>query len=513
VSRKQENPPRINAIIYTRVSTQDQVQNFSLETQETRCRELCQTNGWPVVQVFREEGQSAKTTRRDQFQKMLQFSKNPKNGVGFLVVYDFSRFARNMLDQLLTESDLKQSGVRLESVKEPSEDTAIGRLHRNMLAMWNQFDNDRKSERTVARMMQAAKSGRFPFKAPLGYINVSQHRGHNLIPDAKTAPLVTKAFELAATGLHSKAEILAKVNSLGLRTRKDQPSSAQTLHKLLQNPIYAGWVTIPKWDLKMHGNFEPLVTNQLFDQVQDWLAGRRVTVSAYQRNHPDFPLRVFVRCGNCGEPLTGAWSRGRKKKYPYYRCRKRGCGFVNIRRETLEAEFIRLLRYLTPSTNLVDEFTKVVKAEWKRRQGDAEQAYAAIQHRLATAKGRKDKLVNLRLDGEMDQRTYQEQAARLDKEVEFAEQQLRATEAEFLDLEGVLSFAGKIVTIPARLWMGSALDQQQKLQQTLFPDGLVFNGERFGTAPSTSFFSLLRGCCEEESHLASPTGFEPVLSP
>ena len=71
----------------------------------------------------------------------------------------------------------------------------------------------------------------------------------------------------------------------------------------------------------------------------------------------------------------------------------------------------------------------------------------------------------------------------------------------------------KIVTVPARLWMESALDQQQKLQQTLFPVGLVFNGERFGTAPSTSFFSLLRGRCEEESQLASPTGFEPVLSP
>jgi hypothetical protein len=418
-----------------------------------------------------------------------------------------------MLDQLSTEKDLLEAGVRVESVMEPTDDSAVGRWQRNMLAVWNQFDNDRRSERTVVGMTQSAKSGRFPFKAPIGYINVSQRQGHNLIPDAKTASLVTKAFEMAATGLHTKAEILETVNSLGLRTRKGLPLSAQTFHRLLQNPIYAGWVTIPKWDIKMQGSFEPLVTNELFDQVQDWLAGRRVAVNAYQRNHPDFPLRVFVRCGKCGKPLTGGWSSGRKKKYAYYHCRKRGCGFVNIRTEQLEAEFIRLLRYLTPSANLVEEFTKAVKAEWTRRRGDAEQAYNAIQHRLATAKNRKNNLLNLRLDGEMDQRTYQEQAARLDKEVDYAEQQLRATETDFLDLEGVLTFAAKIVTVPARLWMESSLDQRQKMQQTLFPDGLVFNSERFGTAPSSSFFSLLRGCCEDESHLASPTGFEPVLSP
>jgi site-specific DNA recombinase len=346
--------------------------------------------GRQVSQVFREEGQSAKTTRRDEFQRMLRFSKDPRNQVGCIVVYDLSRFARNMLDQLHTERELLESGVRLESVLEPGEDTAAGRLQRNMLGALHQFDNDRRSERTVAGMTQAAKAGRFPFKGPLGYINVSQRHGHNLIPDAKAAPLVTKAFELAATGLHTKAEILAKVHSLGLRTRKGLPLSAQTLHRMLQNPIYAGWVTIPEWDIKMQGSFEPLVTNQLFDHVQDWLAGRKVVVTAYQRNHPDFPLRVFVRCGQCGEPLTGGWSSGRKKKYPYYHCRKRGCGFVNIRQEELEAEFIRLLRYLTPSANLVEEFTKAVKAEWTRRQGDAEQAYTAIQHRLATAKNRKE---------------------------------------------------------------------------------------------------------------------------
>ncbi len=118
---------------------------------------------------------------------MLRFCKDDKNGVGYIVVYDLSRFARNMLDQLSTEKELRGQGVRLESVVEPADDTAVGRMQRNMQAVWNQFDNEKRSKRTIVGMTQAARNGRFPFKAPIGYINVSQHRGQNLMPDAKGA--------------------------------------------------------------------------------------------------------------------------------------------------------------------------------------------------------------------------------------------------------------------------------------------------------------------------------------
>ena len=511
--KKQSQSPSNNAVIYIRVSTQEQVENLSLELQESRCRELCQKKGWSVLRVFREEGQSAKTTRRDEFQRMLRFCKDPKSAVGRIVVYDLSRFARNMLDQLFTEKELKDVGIRLESVREPTEDTALGRLHRNTLAAYNQYDNDNRSERTVAGMTQAAKVGRFPFKAPIGYINVSQHRGHNLIPDPKTAPLIRKAFELFATGLQSKAEVLKQLNMLGLTTRKGLPMSAQTFQKLLVNPIYAGWVAIPKWGMKCQGSFEPIVGQHLFDTVQDVLQGRTVVAKAYDHNNPDFPLRIFVRCGICGEPITGGWSTGKNKKYAYYRCRRAKCDLRSVGREDLESKFILVLKHLTPAPDLVAEFMTTVRGAWKGRQGDAEAAYAAIQQRLDHARQRKDKLVDLRIDGDINQATYKEKDERLSTDIEAAEVELRQVESQFLDLEGVLAFAEKIITSPARLWLESSLDQRQRLQQTFFPNGLTFNGEEFGTHLNSSFFSLLKGVSEGESLLASPTGFEPVLSP
>ena len=444
---------------------------------------------------------------------MLRFCKEAKNAVGYIVVYDLSRFARNMLYQLHTEKELKEVGIRLESVREPSEDTAIGRLHRNTLAVYNQFDNDNRSERTIAGMTQAANVGRFPFRAPIGYLNIGQKRGHNLIPDAKTAPLIRKGFELFATGLQSKAEVLKQLTGLGLTTGKGVPMSAQTFQKLLINPLYAGWVRIPKWGMVCPGNFEPIVSQQIFDAVQDVLQGRKVVAKAYDHNNPDFPLRVFLRCGICGSPVTGGWSTGKKSKYAYYRCRQSKCELRSVPRDDLESKFVQLLKRLTPAPELVADFMSIVRGEWTRRQGDADATYAAIQQKLTRARQRKDKLVDLRLDGDMDQNTYKEQDERLSKDIDAAQVELRQAESQFLDLEGVLIFAEKIVTSPARLWLESSVDQRQRLQLTFFPSGLAFDGEGFGTPASSSFFSTLSSISGGESLLASPTGFEPVLSP
>jgi hypothetical protein len=114
---------------------------------------------------------------------------------------------------------------------------------------------------------------------------------------------------------------------------------------------------------------------------------------------------------------------------------------------------------------------------------------------------------------EIDNKTYKEQDSRLKGDIEAAELELRQVESQFLDLEEVLAFAEKIVTSPARLWLESSIDQRQRLQQIFFPQGVTYDGTQFRTPASSSFFDILRGFSEPQSHLASPTGFEPVLSP
>ncbi|HTF71396.1 MAG TPA: recombinase family protein [Edaphobacter sp.] len=182
----------------------------------------------------------------------------------------------------------------------------------NVFAAVHQLDNDRKAERTKTGMLAAAACcGSWPFKAPLGYRNViGTRQGPNIVPDKNSAALVKKAFELFATGLHSKAEVLRVLTSHGLQTAKGKPLSPQTFQKMMENSIYAGWVAIPERGIVERGSFKPLVNQDLFDQVQDVLTGKKLTLTGYQKNRPDFPLRLFVHCAKCGSPLTGSLSRG-----------------------------------------------------------------------------------------------------------------------------------------------------------------------------------------------------------
>ena len=85
---------------------------------------------------------------------------------------------------------------------------------------------------------------------------------------------------------------------------------------LLRNQLYAGIVDVPEYGVRNErGDFEPLISEELFYRVQSVLTVRLPTTVPRQRAHPAFPLRGFVRCEYCGRGLTGSWSKGRSKVY------------------------------------------------------------------------------------------------------------------------------------------------------------------------------------------------------
>ena len=80
---------------------------------------------------------------------------------------------------------------------------------------------------------------------------------------------------------------------------------------LLRNRLYAGIVDVPEYGVRAkRGDFQPLLSEDLFYRVQAVLSGRVRSTTPQQRAHPDFPLRAFVRCEFCGRGLTGSWSKG-----------------------------------------------------------------------------------------------------------------------------------------------------------------------------------------------------------
>ena len=185
---KKEKPK--NDVVYIRVSTGQQVAGFSLDNQEIFCREFSQKDGHNVLQLFREEGESAKTANRTELQKLLRFCEANKKQISRVVVYKVDRFSRDNADYHVLRACLLKMGISLVSATEPFDTSPSGKLQENMLSVFAQFDNDVRSERTIRGMTRRLEQGLWTGVSPWGYMNTRDETGSKIIaPHPERAPL------------------------------------------------------------------------------------------------------------------------------------------------------------------------------------------------------------------------------------------------------------------------------------------------------------------------------------
>ncbi len=500
----------VGAVIYVRVSTKEQTENLSLPTQLRACEEYCRRQGYEILERFHEEGESAKTTDRSQLQALLKYCRTHKGKVHFVVVYNITRFAREKYDHFALRALLKSLGISLRSATEPIDDTSTGKLMEGVLAAFAQFDNDVRSDRTRAGMRAALELGRWTFPAPLGYLNAPKWSSASLVHDPERGPLVRRAFEDLAAGQYTKQEVIARATEAGLRSRKGLALSPQSFGQMMRNPIYIGKVESPDYGVSVQGDFEPVVDEATFYRAQAVLDGRVVVAGPRQRNHPDFPLRGFVRCDICGRPLTGSWSKGRNGHYAYYHC-QRQCRSVNVSKAALEGAFADELALLQPTAGYMRLVKDRILHVWEQRRAEANDRTVEEQRRVSVIQQKMDKLDEAFLYSEaIDVTTYGRQRDKLREELTFAKIDHHAEAVDELDVEGILAFAERILPRASDLWVQASLDYKQRLQLLFFPEGIAFDGNRFNrtTATAPLFKYLAPTECTDE-RVVSRDGIEP----
>ena len=503
--------PMIGAVIYVRVSTKEQAENLSLPTQLRACEEYCKREGFEILERFKEEGESAKTTDRTELQKLLKYCRTHKGKVHFVVVYNLTRFAHEKYDHFALRAHLKSLGISLRSATEPIDDTSTGKLMEGVLAAFAQFDNDVRSERTRAGMRAALELGRWTFPAPLGYLNAQKWSGKSLVPDHERASLVREMFEEYATGRFTKQEVLARITERGLRTRRGLVLSPQSFGQMLKNPVYIGRIQCSDYGVATRGDFEPLVSEQTFYRAQAVSEGRIQVAAPRRRNHPDFPLRGFVRCETCGRSLTGSWSKGRHGGYyAYYHC-QRQCRAVNVSKAKLEGLFVDELSLLQPTPGYMRLVKDRVLHVWQQLTSEMKERAADTQHRVKAIQHKLDRLDEAYLFAQtIDLMSYERQRDRLREELTLAQIDHHAESIDELDVQGILAFAERVLPRAADLWVQASLNQKQRLQQLFLPEGIAFDGNRFNrTATTAPFFKYLAPGQSAEESLVRRGGIEP----
>ena len=197
------------AVIYTRVSSEEQVENFSLGTQEEFCKREAKHKGYEIAEVFREEGKSAKTiTGRPELLKLLEFCRRNKKDIRAVFVYRLDRLSRQTSDYLAIRQRLAGYNIAIISTSEPTGNSPTERLLETVLASFAQHDNDVRSERTKNGMRARFLTGLTNNKAPLGYYN----QGGYVLKDPQSFDKIKKAWDLMATGTKSLREIAQILN-------------------------------------------------------------------------------------------------------------------------------------------------------------------------------------------------------------------------------------------------------------------------------------------------------------
>jgi len=302
------------AAAYVRVSTERQ-DEYSLDSQLKLIRDYSAAHDMDVPQefVFVEDGVSGRSAKkRPSFQRMIALAKDKAHPFDVILVWKYSRFARNQEESIVYKSMLSKLGVDVISISEPLDDSPFGSLIERIIEWMDEFYSIRLSGEVKRGMAEKVSRAEIVTVPSFGY----DVQGKTYVPNAQ-ADTVRRIFAdyLSGKGLVTIAQ---ELNAAGVRTRRGSPPSNRWIRYILRNPVYIGkirWSKDGKIDyvhgeesdsaLLIDGGFEPIIDADTFAAVQQKLERRAAALPYTRHDQPtDWMLKGLVRCSNCGSTLV-----------------------------------------------------------------------------------------------------------------------------------------------------------------------------------------------------------------
>jgi site-specific DNA recombinase len=222
------------AVIYARVSSEEQVQGYSIQAQLGACREWAEKNGYTVAKEYLEEGHSAfrNLEKREALKELIADAVSKQRVFDTIIVHKLDRLFRDTLESSTTRAILKREKVRLISVTEPmvGSDTPENFLMEHLIVGMNEFYSRNLSREIMKGQKQRALQGHLVFRPPFGYRQeiIERQQGHKrtrtisrAVIDENTAPVVQRVFKLYDQGLGYKSIAMSLMRKDSGQTRAD----------------------------------------------------------------------------------------------------------------------------------------------------------------------------------------------------------------------------------------------------------------------------------------------------
>lgn len=470
-------------MIYCRVSTKEQVEEGnSLASQTHICQEYAIRSNYVVKHIFLERGESAKTDNRTELQKLIEYCKQRANKVEVVIVHKIDRWARHHLDYGTLKETLKRYGVIIQSATENLEDTPAGRFMENVLASQAQFDNEVRAERCAGGMKDAMREGRYVWMAPIGYDNAKIDGRSTIMINPQKGMLMRKGFQMIASNTYTVEHVRKILTDEGLTGRKNKPLSKAYFYKAFSNELYCG--VIKKFGETHTGTFEPIVSKELFDQVQRVLKHKGRKNVLYKRYNEDFPLRRFV-LNNEGKKITGSWSKGCRKKYPYYRFGGKGS---NYSRDKLEAHFMQFMDSFAFNKSELKKLVQFVEKYIVKADKDTHQRIELLKKEVADLQQKQSGLISKNLNGVISDAVLKTHLDLIETRIMDIGAEIVSYTEEKIDTREAVAYIKEYLEKPSKIWVNAKLPTKLALQKFQFPSGVVFENYTFGTTKIASVF-------------------------
>jgi len=321
-------------------------QDLSLPQQEEEIRRWCSANGLLLTRIFRDEAvPGSSTITRNGFNEMIRYFRDGSCTECGIVLWKYSRFARDIDDAQFFRADLRRRGYQIYSIKDTIPDGLNGRFFEAAIDWMNaRFLEDLSTDvkRGLHHLVQ--NYGAMPGKPPVGYIRQpldlgkrrdgTAHIVSKWVPDPETWERCKTAWEMRARGsnyrqIHEATSLFRSKNSYT---------------HFFRNRVYLG--ELRYGDLVIKDKIEPMITESTWLTVQAINKQMHASTRPGSASHPrrsksHFILSGKAYCAKCGAILNGEIIRFRNRPgYEYYACsgvqRNMNCDARKIPRHTLE---------------------------------------------------------------------------------------------------------------------------------------------------------------------------------
>jgi len=312
--------------LYVRVSTEEQFQEgFSIEGQIQTLTDFCKVHKHQIIDVYKDEGISAKTMNRPALSQLLQDAS--KGMFDMVMVWKISRLSRKQLDFLNIIETLEKQNVAFFSLSENIDaSTPTGKAMLQMMGSFAELERNQIVENVKMGMNQRANEGNWNGGSSLGY--KSENKQLVIVEDE--AFIVRYIFNLYINGKGYKA-IANKLNKEGYKTKRGKAFSINSIRTVITNPLYAGFIRfnqVENWSEKRRQgkNEKPMIKEGKHEQIITMDVWNKAQAMFKKKSHKptktflgSFPLTGLLRCPVCGQGMIGHKAKRSNKSNEYIR--------------------------------------------------------------------------------------------------------------------------------------------------------------------------------------------------